>query len=98
MRSSRRLFTRRRNLGAPVFWSITVLALLGASVLAFSPAHAPTPGHNGLHAQAATVSPPAPPVAAPGPRLQPEARSSLIIIEERIPGTRIRFQGGSPPP
>jgi hypothetical protein len=80
----RRLFTRRSR--APSFFGVVVLlALLGASVLALAPAHAPPPGQSHLQAQAATVATPAPattvaaaPVAAP--RFQPQARSSLQIF------------------
>lgn len=96
----RRIFNSRRpQRGSSFFGVVMLLALLGALVLVmYSPAHAPS--HGGLHAQAApaTATPVAPtPVAAP-PRLQPEARSSLIIVEERIPGTRIRYHIRPPPP
>ena len=57
MRKPQRLFRRPRR-GPSFFGVVVAFALAGALVLAFSPAHAPSPGHSQLQAHAAQLAPP----------------------------------------
>lgn len=81
MRKPQRLFRRPRH-GPSLFGVVAAFALAGALVLAFSPAHAPSPGHSHLQAHAAQLAPPVA-TAIASPVLVADAPSSPVAAKRR---------------